>query len=470
MKNVLKNISHLIVTVSPTRFFIIVATFFGLLFIILTPPFQAPDEQAHFLRAYQVSELNFVVDDIGDQAGGHLPVEFKKIFAVTNEPNIAFRPNLKYDIQNTKKALTITDDESPEREFYEFSSTSAYSPLSYLPQSLGILVAKALQLPLLMSMYAGRLGNLIAWVGLMTIAIRLIPIKKWLLVALGLLPMAIFQAGSLSSDIMATGLVAVFFAFTVKLYFQQEKIRHTDLLLLFTIALSMTLSKQIMFMALPLILLLPRRKFERPKMLLLAKLATIVIPLLLLMLWLWIVRDIDIAATAANKQDSVQQLKFILQNPHSFINTLWNTHFFSWGDSITRSFIGVFGWADAPLSELITTVGYTGLAILAISTTQRTRLTFNKRQRIYLLLILIGFWLAINAALYLYYSPVGFKIIVGLQGRYFLPLAIIGIPLWQSNWLRITNRAYKNLALALPLFLLVCSVVTAFVRYYINNV
>jgi hypothetical protein len=36
--------------------FLLLGAFFGILFLLVTPPLQSPDEQEHFFRSYQVSE------------------------------------------------------------------------------------------------------------------------------------------------------------------------------------------------------------------------------------------------------------------------------------------------------------------------------------------------------------------------------------------------------------------------------
>ena len=43
------------VKMSPVKFFVYCALIFGIIFLILIPPFQSPDEDSHFKRAYVVS-------------------------------------------------------------------------------------------------------------------------------------------------------------------------------------------------------------------------------------------------------------------------------------------------------------------------------------------------------------------------------------------------------------------------------
>jgi hypothetical protein len=51
-----RRFSSWIIGVSPEWYFLVIALTFGLATMIVTPPFQVPDEFHHFYRAYQVAE------------------------------------------------------------------------------------------------------------------------------------------------------------------------------------------------------------------------------------------------------------------------------------------------------------------------------------------------------------------------------------------------------------------------------
>jgi uncharacterized membrane protein len=471
LKSLSLRISSFSDKVSPVKFFIFTAAIFGLLFILITPPFQAPDEPVHFFRAYQISEFNFVIDQKGNQAGGYLPQGIGDLVTDTaTHPIIKFQANKKYDDHKTFKALSLKLNPK-KKHFYDFAATAGYPPVSYIPQSIGILIARLLHLPPLLMMYFGRLANLTVWVLMLALVIKWMPFKKWAFVFIGLLPMALFQASSLSSDGMVTGLFALFLAFILKLCRQKTRVTTVQLGILLALAAGMTLTKQVMFLALPLVLLLPTTLFKSRKNSYAAKAALILIPLLLLTSWLFLVRGIDITSSnALNGQNTHRQESFVVHNPHSFINVLWNTYFYNWSDGITNSFIGDFGWMDTPLAAWIVIVGYIGLGITIVANHGSYKTWLNRRQKTIIAAVGFVYWLAVSTALYVYYSPVGYKIIVGLQGRYFFPLVLLLIPVLYSGWLRTTRQAYRRIAVLTPTFLLIASAITIYVRYFVNNV
>ena len=456
--------------VSPLKFFIVLSVIFGLLFAFITPPFQGADEEVHFLRAYQISEGNFVVDKLEGYVGGKLPDALgKTIDLTTTHPVIKFYASQKYNDELTYQALNIKVNPK-EAHFYDFSATGVYHPISYAPSAGGILFARLLRLSPVAMLYIGRVADLAAWIILMGSAIYLMPRKKWAAVFIGLLPMALFQASIVSTDAVTIGMAAVFIALTLKLVEQKTLITKKQLALLLSAAITMTLTKQIMFILLPLVLLIPAKNFMTKKKAYVFKTLSVVVPIALMQYWAHLIRWIDLTATFTNKQNPSVQIDYVLQEPHTFVNVLWNTNFFGWGDGITRSFIGNFGWSDTALSEMLVVIGYIGLAaVLVINSGEKPR-WFSRSQRLLIGLLAVVYWLAVNLALYIYYSPVGFKVIIGLQGRYFLPIALLFIPLFYGSWLKTSLRSYRKIAIFVPIGLLVASFITIYFRYYIHNV
>lgn len=456
---------------SPVRFFVYMSLVFGLIFLGLTPPFQAPDESVHFYRSYQIASFNFVPDTTDGVTGGNLPSSLGEFALLTStNPSLNFNPNVKYNLRKTYSSFSIRTDQKKVQN-YDFASTALYPPVSYVPQAIGVFIGKIIHLPITLIFYLGRITNLVAWVGLIALAISLMPRRKWALVALGLLPMILFQAASYSSDVMAIGITVVFFAYVLRLVDRQKMISRRELLMLLVLAIVMVLSKQLMFILLPLVLIIPSKLFGGMKKSAALKLLLIVSPLLLYGLWTFCIRDVNVASSYTNGQLPALQAKYVLQNPHSYVNVLWNTYSTTWGDTITRSFVGDFGWVDTPLAEHVVVVGYLGLFLAyVVSTDNVTRAWLNNKQKYIVVGTAALYWLAVSTALYLYYNAVGFKIIVGLQGRYFFPFALLLIPLFYGGWLKTNKKNYHRIVTLIPVFLLVMSAYTIFIRYYIHNV
>jgi uncharacterized membrane protein len=457
---------------SPTKFFVIVTALFGSLFLLITPPLQAPDEQSHFVQAYRVSEGRLSVGSIA----GNYPISISKTLkTVLYDTDIRFDSNQKYDLHRTKAALNIHLDESKREETKELAGTS-YSPVVYLPQAIMIALGRGLDLSPILLIYLARLGNLIAWTLIVYLAIRLLPVGKWSMAAIAVLPMAAFQAAVVTTDSLSMGILFVYVAFVVRLVVQRHLVTNRQYVLLAIVATALAFTKLIMVVFLPIALLLIFRKrttkTEPFNWRAAAKLLlVIIVPVLLLGSWMLLNKN-ESALQVPDGVNAAQQTKLMFTAPQKFSFALWNTYFYPWSDSIVRSVIGTFGWMDTPMSLLFVVAGYFSIAaaLLANRGDDLLRLSLMRKAKLLLWSIGLIYFLGVNAAMYIYYSPVDFNIIIGVQGRYFLPLfALLILLTINNNQLRLKSGAYNLIIKTLPLLLLSVSGLYLIIRYYFDT-
>lgn len=60
-------------TLQPDKFFLICASVFGLIFWVLIPPFQTPDEINHFYRSYEIADGHLLGQRQNNRVGGEIP-------------------------------------------------------------------------------------------------------------------------------------------------------------------------------------------------------------------------------------------------------------------------------------------------------------------------------------------------------------------------------------------------------------
>jgi hypothetical protein len=58
----------------PERLYLVLALFFGFLFVVITPPLTNADEVNHFMRAYQLSSGHVLAPMVKGYAGGNIPM------------------------------------------------------------------------------------------------------------------------------------------------------------------------------------------------------------------------------------------------------------------------------------------------------------------------------------------------------------------------------------------------------------
>jgi uncharacterized membrane protein len=442
------------------------ATLFGLILICIMPPLQTPDETAHFLRIYEISELKFVPTQHNGVTGSYLPTSIATMIKTVN-PNssINFHPNVKYNLHATKAAMKIPLAPT-QRSFYDTSATASYSPVGYLPQALAVLIGRLLHFSPIFLVYLSRIAILVSWIGMVCFSIKLIPYRKWTLATIALIPMMVAQSMSLGVDVLSIG-ASLLFLVLVLYTSRKETISRKLLIALILASVLMVLSKQIAILFIPLVFLIDKNKFRTPRKALIVKSLMILIPLLFLLIWMHTSAHVSQTVTqAANHQSSSGQVSFLLHKPFHIFKVMFDTFFFSQGDTILTSVIGNFGWMDTPLSIGIVIAGYCILTI-TLFCSYNEPVNITKRIRIVSLILAVIYFLGVCLALYIAYAPVGFNILLGVQGRYLLPLLFLLIPVFYS-FSYMSKKRYI-LSTMLPMVLILClSITTIIFRYYIS--
>lgn len=398
--------------------FLIIAIPFGLYWSVLLPPFQAPDEGVHVFRAYEISEGHFISRQVDGKTGNYLPESINEFIEVSGIGNIPFHYDIKVDPGQFDEAKKI--HLSKERTFFIFPSSAIYSPIPYLPQALGIFLGRALDLPIYYIFLLARWFNVIFYSLLCFFAIKFIPKLKMLLFVLALMPMTIHQVSSFSADASTFGFAFLLSAYIFRLIFSPdiEKISWKEITILLILTVGLTLCKSAYFSFFLLGFLIPVSKFlNRKKYWFYNILISIANPLFLF-IWLQLVNKTEMPTNPAD------QIKVILLHPLSYLKKMIGT--FIYDDAIYIQFFGVFGWIDTPIPYIIS---FLLIVLLTIAFTSETRLK-DENKETYIRGTLLFIFFLMQAAivvtmLYVAYPQTNPKMVVGVQGRYFIPIFLI---------------------------------------------
>lgn len=397
--------------------------------LFLLPLFRAPDEMAHFARAYQVSQGQVFSQNVSGRTGGVVPLLEGYNFHNKLTPN-SYR-------------------------FFDFSSSAVYSPVNYIPQAVGILLGNLFYSSVAVMVYVGRLFNLIAYVVMLYLAIRTATRGKWVFVVVGLLPMAMQQASSLSGDVMTIGPIFIFIALVQRLFTQTTHITRKQMVALVSLCLVIGLTKQtnvVILLALPF---LPRTLFksvwDKYRFILL----TIGVGFASLIGWYVTTRILryNFSYSSVAGVDQVGQINFILHQPIRAITAFLRT-FILGGQSLSSpvdflaiSLVGYFSWFDYKLPISLIICCYLLLVVALLYRDRGVDEKQNPKRLVWsysiVFILSIG---AIAEALYVSWTPVGYDHILGLQGRYFLAYIPLLIPLfaWLGRFVKISfDKSYR---------------------------
>jgi uncharacterized membrane protein len=437
------------------RIVLILGAVIGLSMMVITPPFQVPDEDAHFFRAYQTSTLNLRLEKRGNRVGAELPhcyLDTQLLFR-----GITVDRSRRVNASMHKQALSMTDN-SP-----VFSSPILpYPPVAYVAQAIGMLAGRCANAPPIVSFYLARLLNLALFLFMTTWAVRLMPVMPWGLALLVLMPMTMFQGSSISADAFTIGLSFLMISFLLRCAARDQRLTVRHIGLMFAGAVLLSLVKQgyspIIFLA----LLIPFERFgsRMRKALVIAGLflvtAAIGIACVLT------IRDYSVGLPGSN---SAEQLRLILANPPAYVFKLVVSPFRSF---CIESFIGWLGWLDTRLPKWIL-VPYS-LLLIAVPFAERRKFNLTRQQRLMgcgLFLLLGGIIFTVQ---YLSWNAVGRKIIDGVQGRYLIPFS--PLLLLQFNNRRFgysieDNPTARRMLIGFIILVHVLTAVTLIKRYYL---
>lgn len=455
---------------SVPRFFLVTAFCSGLLLLLLTPPFQAPDEFNHFYKAWQVSEGTFSGLKHDDRVGGFVPAGVEELAASFR--NLRFNPQAKTSSSSiwAKAAIPLQPDSLV---FVDFPNTALYSPVVYAPQAATIFVLRQFDTPPLFIYYAARFVTLLCWLALVFLALRKLPAFQWLFALAALLPQSVFINCSLSADAMTNGIAFYLIAWLLHRAYVAPGFTWKDTLQLCGLAFLIASAKMVYTPLLLLVFLVPKTKAGNAGRYFLQTGTVLFIGAISVLLWTFAAGQVYTPFSAYNPAyntdidliphaDMHLQLQYLGQHPAAVLEVFFHSLFKN-AQSYSTSYIGNLGWLDTPLPWWFVLAAW-GVLLAAIFSA-KPPVNFTRKQLLLLLAAATGAMFLLVFSQYLSWSEVGASRLVNMQGRYFVPI----FPLLFILFAAIPVRRLK-----LPdLFFAVSGVVSAFftcvvvyMRYY----
>lgn len=239
--------------------FAVVYIFMSICTLAAVPAFNSPDEYSHYLRSYEVSRGYLT----SEGNGGNDLFSYGRTFNSGLVPEFSAKDHVSlWDIgENADQRI-----DREKTQFYGFGNTALYAPTSYLPQAVGIRIADLFTNRPMVLAYAGRIANMLMFGLLFFFAIRLTPVGKNFLVLLGLVPVNIQSANSMSADALALALTVALAAFVLAMrYKQKEVMSRRQLIWMYVLTGFLCLCKVVYMPFCLLLFLIPKERFKSRK-------------------------------------------------------------------------------------------------------------------------------------------------------------------------------------------------------------
>lgn len=244
--------------------FVIIVPIIFVLFFICMPTFKNHDEDAHWIRAYDIAQGNFITST----EYGHIFAENSTNYPATKLPKAILQiTDVQYKQNHTAKDLLNIKVNDDDELYVAMPTTAIYSPIQYLPQAIGIYLADLItDRPIIMA-YVARIFNMIFCYVILYYAIKLMPFGKELLLIAMSIPIAIEGFTSMSPDGMTISMSLLLIAYVLRLVYSKEimKIAWKQKVILATISIVLALCKIVYLPLVGLVLLLPKEKFYSRK-------------------------------------------------------------------------------------------------------------------------------------------------------------------------------------------------------------
>ena len=405
---------------------------FGIVMSFIVPLCDVSDETEHLARAELTSRGIIIPHWTGDDLGvdraynvssSHKPAVYNKGagFVSIEALNYLTEP-LGKTVYNTPYD-TLKIDYTPALIVSAFEQNPFYG---YLPQAIGMDIAKLLDMNVIWMLWLGRIFNLILYAGLISLAIKKTPVLKMPMLAVACIPISIYQAASLSIDSMIIGLAILAIAYFLYLYKAEKNSLGVKQVVMFSaLCLILGLCKLPYLAFIFLLLLIPFDNFEKGKK---------IIPYMILCIAL--VGILGIMWSRYSEPALMHSWRARLK----YLDPTGQMHYF-----MTHPiFIGRF------FSQIFT-----------------YNIAFNKRTRIGTLFIVLMIYVGTCFIQLLTWASVG-KLNLGLSTRYFVPLfamfPIIGT--FRIGWLEKNKNNLDKYAMVFIIAFMAVMVLSFATKYY----
>ena len=404
----------------------------GFLYSLVLMPLSAPDEVAHYVGVYELSNVLVGKPEPMRDEEGRLLIRAEDVFLddwpedgdPDNATVIGMHLTRRSYEELFRRGIFSTGEKGYHFTLQEPVHTSFFA---YLFPALGFSLARGLRL-----VFFGRLFNLLLFSILTTLAVRRLPFGKEVLLSVALFPMVLELAGSLSYDAFILGLSFYLTAAVTDLATREQGPGLSDFLEIGILAFLLSPCKMVYSLLFLGCFSVPVRKWKNigSYFLMIFGIASLIALSLLLMNFQELFRYLHPSGGAVNYADAAAtgsaaetyNLIGTLKTPVIFLKILRNS-FQIKGEEYLFTMVGhPLGHFDQGLGAPIFLVGLFYLIVLLQGIfTRRGERGLSLLQRLCFLLTPALLVVTILASMLSAYTPKGTDYVLGVQGRYFLP-------------------------------------------------
>ena len=473
---------------SIVKIYPVVMLIFGLGYMYVFPAMSAPDEIAHFISAYKISNKM-----LGKQAtvkDGHVIIRAQDLWIEDVDGEYTFDKGKSEEEKvlipeegSHGKIISSKLEETSYKVFYgkgdsrnnntyiSFSgqnyekAQSLHAPVNTIPSvyflpATGITVARIMGLNSIYLVLFGRMANLILFILFGTLGIYFLPKFKEFIFLVSLLPTTIELAASYSYDAVMISSMIFFVSYVVFLAHEKKEFDIKDLVIVSLIAGLVLPCKMVYFPMLLMLFSIPLYKFKfRGKVDGKIKkeniaffLASAVVVLLSWVFAMYLVNRATVVGYSTSTTSSLEwageesyTIGYLLHNKLKAVKLFYNTLLLQLEYYHKTMFGAYLGHADDVVG-----IPYIGFLVLNIGIifsvfgeTKEKQLLVKERVLTGISIFFVIFLVLLS--MLIAWTPISSEFIEGVSGRYFIPVLLPLLMICRNNKIAIKDETKRNI-------------------------
>ncbi len=426
-------------------YFVISSLIFGIVYSLILPPFSAPDEDHHFIESYKLS--SFILNE---------PVKDKDGYVYMREcdiQNYEKYPNNEYTVNYVKRIIKGNNNISENIVISKENRKANAAAILYAPQAIGISMGRALHFNYERTVFLGRFINLLSFIIITAFAIRIMPYGKWIIFAICQIPVIMEVVSSYSYDALTLSLIFLLIAYFLKLYNQKSELLIKEKIFFAIFAFLFGFIKPVYVPLVAVVFLIPDKIINKDKIKSFAFKTVILIITMAACLLLQETgfmstkkianntKDISItdSYTTSEMQLEVQEyyqlqdkdptnrptIGFMIDNPFDLLESIFATFIAVFDEYILSMFGNYLGWYHIRIPVYISIMAMILLYFAYQKSNSENIKVLDKKSKQWVGFLAVVSFMGIMLSMYMRNSIPSDVYIIGVQGRYIIPLCAV---------------------------------------------
>lgn len=309
---------------------------------------------------------------------------------------------------------------------FVFSNTAIYSPVAYAPQAVALFIGRIICSNVYALIMLMRFAQIIAFAAAGFFIIRYIPIGKWLMTVICLMPVTIIQSAAITADMMSTVCCFAFIATILKLLMEKNGISKGTWAALVITSICLGLVKISYLPLILLVVLVPAvRRDYRSSFYVIRFSIIILCSFAVFILWYFIaISGVNTGTMFKSGVIPSEQISYIIQHPLHYLKLLvlklLASNYFQF------NYFGILNYHGVPIYDPSWLMVVILVLATLVSDPREKCLGISYRRSLVASTIMIALFFLVASliitALYIQFNTVGSATIDGVQPRYFLPI------------------------------------------------